>query len=275
MVALNVWVDDGLTTALAGRPLLLGGQLQIDGHLSIYINNTYVRQCITIRVVRTSDTPSTERHPGERPIRYVLLVCNHNAGRSQIAQAFFERYGPEDVRAESAGTEPAAEIWPPVIEAMREIGFDLSGRKTKKLTLEMQLHADWAITMGCGDACPYVPTAVEAWDILDPAGRPIEEVRAIRDEIQAHIRELVAVRLEAIRSDRTAHQLRLTRLIPLLADEFAATKPAEEIRACADAVLEGFDGARVRSHIMTLAHRQTRECLRKDTCDLLAGRKAS
>jgi hypothetical protein len=139
----------------------------------------------------------------------------------------------------------------------------------------MQLHADWAITMGCGDACPYVATMVEAWDIPDPAGRPIEDVRAIRDGIEAHIRELIAVRLQAIRTDRTAHEMRLTRLLPLLADEFAATKPDEEIRACADAVLEKFDGARVRTHIMTLAHRLTRECLRRDTCDLLATQESS
>ena len=105
----------------------------------------------------------------DEPIRYVLFVCNHNAGRSQMAQAFFERYGPEDVRAESAGNEPAAEIWPTVIEAMGEIGIDLTGRKPKKLTVEMQLHADWAITMGCGDSCPYVPATVEDWDIPDPA----------------------------------------------------------------------------------------------------------
>ncbi len=216
------------------------------------------------------DVPSTEQQPGERPIRYVLFVCNHNAGRSQMAQAFFERYGPEDVRAESAGTEPAPEIWPPVVEAMREVGIELAERKPKKLTIEMQLHADWAITMGCGDACPYVATRVEAWDIPDPAGRPIEDVRAIRDGIEAHIRELIGDRLEAIRTDRTAHEMRLTRLLPMLAKEFGDTKPAEEIRACADAVLEKFDGARVRTHIMTLAHRQTRECLRKDTCDLLS-----
>ena len=219
--------------------------------------------------MNTSDVPATEQ-PSDRSIRYVLFVCNHNAGRSQMAQAFFERYGPEDVRAESAGTEPAPEIWPPVVEAMREVGIDLEGRKPKKLTLEMQLHADWAITMGCGDACPYVATIVEAWDIPDPAGRPIEDVRAIRDGIEAHIRELIEDRLEAIRTDRTAHEMRLTRLLPMLAKEFAATKPAEEIRACADAVLEKFDGARVRTHIMTLAHRQTRECLRQDTCDLIA-----
>ena len=161
--------------------------------------------------MNTSDDVSTDEQGGEQPIRYVLFVCNHNAGRSQMAQAFFERYGPEDVRAESAGTEPAPEIWPPVVEAMREVGFDLAGRKPKKLTLEMQLHADWAITMGCGDACPYVPTIVEAWDIPDPAGRPIEDVRAIRDGIEAQIRELIAVRLEAIRADRTAHELRLRR----------------------------------------------------------------
>ena len=139
----------------------------------------------------------------------------------------------------------------------------------------MQLHADWAITMGCGDACPYVPTMVEAWDIPDPADKPIEDVRAIRDGIEAHIRELIEQRLDAIRSDRTAHALRLTRLLPLLADEFADTKPAEEIRVCADAVLGGFDGVPVRTHIMTLAHRQTRECLRQDTCDLLATQEGS
>jgi arsenate reductase (thioredoxin) len=225
--------------------------------------------------MNTSDDPITEQQQGERPIRSVLFVCNHNAGRSQMAQAFFERYAPDDMRAESAGTEPAPEIWPPVVEAMHEVGIDLTGRKPKKLTLEMQLHADWAITMGCGDACPYVATIVEAWDIPDPAGRPIEDVRAIRDGIEEHIRELIDNRLEAIRTDRTAHELRLTRLLPLLADEFAATKPAEEIRACADAVLEKFDGARVRTHIMTLAHRQTRECLRRDRCDLIAAREGS
>lgn len=205
----------------------------------------------------------------DRAFRYVLFVCSHNAGRSQMAQAFFERYGPEDVHAESAGTEPAREIWPSVVAAMREIGFDLGGRKPKKLTLEMQLHADWAITMGCGDACPYVPTMVEDWDIPDPAGRPIDEVRAIRDGIQARVRELIAVRLDAIRSDRTAHEMRLARLLPMLDREFAGLRSSEEIRACADAVLATFDGARVRTHVMTLAHRQTRECLRRETCDVI------
>jgi arsenate reductase len=87
-------------------------------------------------------------------MRYVLFVCTHNAGRSQIAQAFFERYAPADIRAESAGEEPAAAIWPNVIEAMREVGIDISDRRPKKLDLEMQLHADWAITLHCKASCP-------------------------------------------------------------------------------------------------------------------------
>jgi arsenate reductase len=142
----------------------------------------------------------TASDPSESPARHVLFVCNHNAGRSQMAQAIFERYGPGDVRAESAGTEPALAIWPPVVEVMREIGLDLSGRTPKKLTVEMQQHANWAVTMGCGDACPYVPSIVEEWDIPDPAGKPLEEVRAIRDQIQQQVRELIAAHIDTDRS---------------------------------------------------------------------------
>jgi arsenate reductase (thioredoxin) len=87
-------------------------------------------------------------------LKYLLFVCNHNAGRSQMAQAFFERVGPRDIRAESAGNLPAKEIWPQVVDAMREVGIDLSGRRPKKLTTETQLHVNWAVTMGCGEACP-------------------------------------------------------------------------------------------------------------------------
>jgi arsenate reductase len=203
-------------------------------------------------------------------MKYVLFVCNHNAGRSQMAQAFFERYAPPDVRAESAGSRPAKAIWPSVIEAMAEVGIDLAGHKPKKLVREMQLHADWAVTMGCDDACPYVPTTVEAWDIPDPADRPIEEVRTIRDTIEARVRELVDTKLDAIRTDATAHQLRLAQLLPSLAEEFEERHSADEIRACADAILGRYDDAPIRSHVITLAHRQTRECLRSETCDALA-----
>jgi arsenate reductase (thioredoxin) len=202
-------------------------------------------------------------------MKYVLFVCTHNAGRSQMAQGFFERHAPPDVRAESAGSEPAREVWPTVVEVMEEVGIDLRGRRPKKLMVETQLHADWAVTMGCGDVCPYVPTTVEDWDLPDPAGRPIEEVRMIRDAIEQRVRTLVDDRLHEIRSDRTAHQLRLMRLVPPLVREFGDQRPAEEIRACADAVLSQYADAPVRSFAMTLAHRRTRECLQREVCDVV------
>jgi arsenate reductase len=205
-------------------------------------------------------------------MKYILFVCNHNAGRSQMAQAFFERWAPPDVRAESAGGEPAARIWPEVVEAMAEVGIDLSGRRPERLTVEMQLHADWAITLACGAACPYVPTTVEDWDVPDPAGRPLEEVRAIRDEVERRVRDLIATRLDAIRSDRTAHAIRLTRLLPELVAEFDGRRSDEEIRACADAILTEYDEVPVRSFVMTIAHRRVRECLRREHCDALAVR---
>ena len=200
-------------------------------------------------------------------MKHVLFVCNHNAGRSQMAQAFFERHAPSDVRAESAGSTPAAMVWPAVVEAMAEVGLDLADRRPRKLLREMQLHADWAVTMGCGDACPYVPTTVEAWDIPDPAGLPIEQVRPIRDAIEVRVRELIETKLDAIRSDPTAHGFRLAHLLPTLADEFEATRTPDQIRACADAILTRFDDVPVRGYVQVLAERQTRECLRRETCD--------
>jgi protein-tyrosine-phosphatase len=127
-------------------------------------------------------------------VKYVLFVCNHNAGRSQMAQALFERHAPDDVRAESAGSTPAKRLWPNVVEAMRELDIDISGRRPRKLTVEMQLHADWAVTMGCG----------------------------------------------------------------------------EEIRACADAILADYQEAPVRSFVMTIAHKRTRQCLAAERCDPMA-----
>jgi arsenate reductase len=205
-------------------------------------------------------------------VRYVLFACNHNAGRSQMAQAFFERLAPAEVRAESAGQDPAEAVWPSVVEAMREVGVDLSGHRPKKLTVEMQLHADWAVTMACGGTCPYVPTMVEDWEIPDPAGRPIEEVRSIRDQIEERVARLLHDRIDEIRNDRTAHEFRLARLLPQLIGEFTAERSPEEIRACADAVLDQYDDVPVRTHIMTLAHKRTRECLRAEHCDVLATR---
>jgi arsenate reductase (thioredoxin) len=202
-------------------------------------------------------------------VKYVLFVCTHNAGRSQMAQAFFERYAPEDVRAESAGDQPAPEIWPNVIEAMREVGIDLGERRPKHLDVEMQLHADFGVTLNCGNACPYVSATVEDWDVPDPAGEPLEMVRLIRDEIDRRVTRFVAERLDEVRADRTAHELRLERLLPPLVEEFEGEKTPEEIRGCADAVLNEFDEAPVRSFVLTLAHRRTRECLREPECALL------
>ena len=204
-------------------------------------------------------------------MKYVLFVCHHNAGRSQMAQAFFERHGPDDIRAESAGAAPRREgVWPNVVEAMREVGIDIAGRRPKKLLVEMQLHADWAVTLACGGECPFVPTVVEDWDIPDPAGLSLAETRAIRDAIETRVHDLVTQRVEAIRADRTAHQLRLEALLPRLVADVGDRRSDAEIRLCADAVLSRFDGAAVRGHVLTLAHRQARECLERETCDALA-----
>jgi protein-tyrosine-phosphatase len=203
-------------------------------------------------------------------VKHVLFVCTHNAGRSQMAQALFERHAPADLRAESAGAEPARAVWPEVVDAMNEIGIDLSARKPKRLSVEMQLHADWGITLACGGRCPYVPATVEDWDIPDPAGRPIEEVRAIRDALEVRVKDLLEQRIDAIRADRTAHQLRLERLLPDLVREFEGRRSDGEIRACADAILGDYAEAPVRSFVMSLAHRRTRECLAAERCDALA-----
>jgi arsenate reductase (thioredoxin) len=203
-------------------------------------------------------------------MKYVLFVCNHNAGRSQMAQAFFERHAPDDVRAESAGSTPSRALWPEVVEVMKEVGVDLSGRRPRKLLPEMQLHADWAVTMGCGDACPYVPTTVEDWEIDDPAGRPVEEVRAIRDEVEDRVKRLIAERLDAIRSDDTAHQVRLRKLLPSLIPEFEGERTPEEIRACTDAILSEYDEVPVRGFVAPIVTRRARECLRGEECAALA-----
>jgi arsenate reductase len=200
----------------------------------------------------------------------VLFVCTHNAGRSQIAQAFFEKYAPADLRAESAGQEPAEAIWPNVVEAMREVGIDISGRKPKKIDVEMQLHADKGITLNCQGACPYLIGSIEDWAVDDPAGQPIEKVREIRDEIERRVRELVEVRADEIRQDRSGRQRRLAQLLPSLIEEFAETKTSDEIRNCADVILADYDDVPVRSFVGVLAHRRARECLREETCALLS-----
>lgn len=208
---------------------------------------------------------------GEAKIKYVLFVCIQNAGRSQMAEAFFERHAPADLRAESAGLEPADHVHPVVVEAMREVQIDLSDRRPKKLSVEMQLHADLAVTMGCGGRCPYVPTVVEDWEIDDPAGKSIDEVRVIRDQIKERVKDLILERGEEIRVEASAHAVRLTSLLPALIGEFDGLRDPEEIRACGDAVLSHFEDVPSRSHALALAERRTRECLRAESCYELEG----
>jgi arsenate reductase len=123
----------------------------------------------------------------------VLFACVHNAGRSQIAAALFDKYAdPGRARAISAGTEPAAQVHPEVIATMRRRGIDLSTRTPQKLTTELASAAQWLITMGCGDECPVVPGAKrDDWPIQDPKGQPPAVVDAIVDDIDRRVRLLL------------------------------------------------------------------------------------
>ena len=122
----------------------------------------------------------------------VLFVCLHNAGRSQMSQALFERAAGGRHEAQSAGTEPGERVHPNVVSAMREEGIDLSRRVPRVLTDELARWADVVITMGCGDACPVIPgkTYVD-WDFRDPKDLPLDDVRAIRNVIESRIENLV------------------------------------------------------------------------------------
>jgi arsenate reductase (thioredoxin) len=123
----------------------------------------------------------------------VLFVCVHNAGRSQMAAALLERHGGDRVRVRSAGTTPADEVLPTVVDAMAEVGIDLSAERPKALSEDVVRDADVVITMGCGDACPVFPgTRYLDWDLPDPTGKDPVEVRAIRDRIDGLVRGLLA-----------------------------------------------------------------------------------
>lgn len=123
---------------------------------------------------------------------HVLFVCLHNAGRSQMAEALFELAagGRHDVR--SAGTTPAEHVHPGVIEAMRELGVELADQTPRRLETADGEWADVVVTMGCGDACPYIPgKRYIDWSLRDPKGLPLDEVRAIRDEIATRVGALI------------------------------------------------------------------------------------
>ena len=129
----------------------------------------------------------------------VLFVCLHNAGRSQISAALFARAAEGRHHAQSAGTTPAERVHPEVVEAMKERGIDLSEQKPQLLTTELAEQADVVVTMGCADACPYIPgKRYIDWNLPDPKGRPIADVRRLRDDIERRVTEL------ALELDETA-----------------------------------------------------------------------
>jgi arsenate reductase len=122
-----------------------------------------------------------------------LFVCLHNAGRSQMSQALFERAAEGRHGARSAGTTPGERVHPEVVEVMREVGIDLAERVPHELDEDDAIWADVVVTMGCGDECPYVPgRRYVDWDLADPKGRPLDEVRAMRDQIERQVAGLLA-----------------------------------------------------------------------------------
>lgn len=126
-------------------------------------------------------------------MKTVIFACVHNAGRSQMAAAFFNKLAdPATARALSAGTTPGDRVYPEVLAVMQEEGIDLSGVRPQKLTAELAAQAQLLITMGCGDECPYVPgVRRDDWPLDDPKGQPVERVRAIRDDIRARVESLL------------------------------------------------------------------------------------
>jgi arsenate reductase (thioredoxin) len=123
----------------------------------------------------------------------VLFVCVHNAGRSQIAAGWLRHLAGDSVEVRSAGSEPAEQINPVAVEAMREVGIDIAGEQPKRLEYDTAQDSDVIVTMGCGDSCPVFPgKRYEDWQLTDPAGQPIETVRAVRDEVRSRVEKLLA-----------------------------------------------------------------------------------
>jgi len=123
----------------------------------------------------------------------ILFVCIHNAGRSQMAAGWLRHFAGDRITIRSAGSDPAEKVNPIAVQAMAEVGIDISDAIPAKLNDELARGNDLVVTMGCGDACPYIPgTKYEDWELTDPAGQPIELVRQVRDDIRSRVEQLVA-----------------------------------------------------------------------------------
>ena len=141
----------------------------------------------------TIPTPASETRPRASDKPSVLFVCVHNAGRSQMAAGFLTHLGGGQVEVRSAGSLPGEQVNPSAVEAMAEVGIDITGAEPKVLTPEAVQVSDVVVTMGCGDACPFYPgKRYEDWALDDPAGQPLDAVRPVRDEIRRRVEALVA-----------------------------------------------------------------------------------
>jgi arsenate reductase (thioredoxin) len=129
-------------------------------------------------------------------LKTVLFICVHNSGRSQMAEAFFNRMAQGKANAISAGSQPADRVNPTVVEVMREVGIDISHNKPKLLTMKMMEGITLAFTMGCENACPYTTAETRDWALEDPKDKPIAEVRKIRDEIKTRVEDLIKELIE-------------------------------------------------------------------------------
>lgn len=146
---------------------------------------------MTTATTTTSMTDPTQTTDGAKPS--VLFVCVHNAGRSQIAAAYLNRLSEGRIEVLSAGSQPADQVNPAAVEAMKEEGIDITAETPKILTTEAVQASDVVVTMGCGDECPYFPgKRYEDWVLEDPAGKGVESIRPIRDEIKGRIQQLIS-----------------------------------------------------------------------------------
>lgn len=125
-------------------------------------------------------------------MRTVVFACVRNAGRSQMAAAFFNQLAPAGLQAVSAGTRPADHVHPEVVDAMREVDIDLAGATPRRLTTELAADAELVVTMGCGEECPVVPTPVRDWPLQDPGDQPMDVVRDVRGQIRERVTQLIA-----------------------------------------------------------------------------------
>ncbi len=208
-------------------------------------------------------------------MRYVLFICTQNAGRSQMAEAFFNSLAPPDLRAESAGQLPGRGGTSRGRRGDGRGRLRPLGRVPKKLTVEMQLHADWASRSPAADRAPTCPRPSKTGTSPDPAGKPSRRFARSVTISARRVEQLLVHHADDIRADRTAHEERLVSLLPRLDREFGGMRTREEIRACAGCGPQPLRRRAGPDPVLTLAERRATACLRADLCTSWPRRKAS